>query len=76
MHFHEISKKKCRETGDSQTLIEININTIVSEKFIFECMLKLLLAANSKHIVTALDYQHLPTYDIKVQIEIAIFPKN
>ena len=30
-------------------------------------MLKLLLAANSKHIVTGLDYQHLPTYDIKVQ---------
>ena len=24
----------------------------------------------------ALDYQHLTTYDIKVQIEIAIFPKN
>ena len=39
-------------------------------------MLKLLLAANSKHIVTALDYQHLPTYDIKVQNEIAIFLKN
>jgi hypothetical protein len=46
--------------------LALDINT-VSEKFPFDCMLKLLLAANSKHIVTGLDYQHLPTYDIKVQ---------
>ena len=57
-------------------MVEIDINTTISEKFPFDCMLKLLLAANSKQIVTGLDYHHLPTYDIKVQSDIDIFLKE